>query len=440
MIEIRFKRILFLQTLFLIAIAIFSHIIFKSNYSALKITLLWLGAILLNLLFIRSYALPSKTLLEKVCEASEREDLSWEEIEHNITKKNSDFIKQKAEFELENTKYKILLDSLEDPVCILNKKYFIIYANQAFINLFSLFDKDLPLPLIEVTRNFDFQQFIQESMRQSGTSRKTYFSFNQLQDAHKTFFDLKSFPVDNSNNYLCLIHDVTERKMADQMREDFVANFSHEVRTPLTILNGQMQNLKAELQKDQLLEKYSSPILKIENNSRRLINLFNDLLRLSSVETKKEIKKEWVNVEEMLDFLAQDLALNYPGKKVQFTFDMKQKELLVDYQLFEQVMINLFDNAIKYSGESGVIKITSLRDSEWDHLSISDNGVGIPEEQLHRVFERFYRGDASRSKDIEGTGLGLSIVKHIIQKHDGRIRVNSHTDKGTTITLSFPVS
>jgi len=438
MIEIRYKRILFLQTIFLFVLATISYLAFKNNYGPFKTILIWSAAIVLNLLFIRHFALPSASLLKKISEADLKEDLSWEEIEETIAKKDSALAKQREEFELENMKYKLLLDSLEDPVCILNKHLMIIYANQSFTALFGLYDKTLPLPLLEITRNLEFQQFILEAMKSSATSRKSYFSFNQLQDAHKTFFDLKAFPVDNSSNYLCLLHDVTERKMADQMREDFVANFSHEVRTPLTILNGQMQNLKMELEKDKLLEKYSSPILKIENNSRRLINLFNDLLRLSSVETKKEINKEMINVEQMLEFLTQDLLINYPEKKINFEFDLNQKEVFADYQLFEQVMINLIENAIKYSSDPGQIKITTVRDQSGDHLSISNSGPSIPEEQLHRIFERFYRGDSSRSKEIEGTGLGLSIVKHIMQKHDGKIRVHSRNDSGTTFTLTFP--
>ena len=438
MIEIRYKRILFLQTIFLIVLAYISYLAFKNNYGPLKTIFLWSGSIILNLIFIRHYALPSASLLQKITEADLKDDLSWEEIEETIDKKDSALLRQREEFELENMKYKLLLDSLEDPVCILNKHLMIIYANQSFTGLFGLYDKTLPLPLLEITRNFEFQQFIEDAMKSKGTSRKAYFSFNQLQDSHKTYFDLKAFPVDNSNNYLCLLHDVTERKMADQIREDFVANFSHEVRTPLTILNGQMQNLKMELEKDRLLEKYSSPIQKIENNSRRLINLFNDLLRLSSVETKKEIKKEMINIEQMFEFLTQDLLINYPEKKINFEFDLKQKEIFADYQLFEQVMINLIDNALKYSNDPGLIKITSVRDQSGDHLSICNSGPAIPEEQLHRIFERFYRGDSSRSKEIEGTGLGLSIVKHIMQKHDGKIRVHSRSDSGTTFTLTFP--
>jgi two-component system phosphate regulon sensor histidine kinase PhoR len=440
MIEIRYKRILFFQTIFLIVLALFSYIALNSNYAPLTMISFWFGAIILNLAFIRQYALPSESLLKTISEVDSKEDLSWEEIEDTIAKKDVALLKQREEFELENLRYKLLLDSLEDPVCIFNKKLTLIYSNQAFIHLFGLFDKKFPLPLIEVTRNLDFQLFLEQSVKINGTSRKTYFSFHQIQDAHKNFFDLKVFPVDNSNNYLCLLHDVTERRMADQMREDFVANFSHEVRTPLTILNGQMQNLKMELEKDQLLDKYSAPIQKIENNSRRLINLFNDLLRLSSVETKKEIYKEKVDIEQMLDFLSQDLMLNYPEKKIDFLFDLRQKEVFVDYQLFEQIMINLIDNAIKYSGDVGQIRITCQRDQNGDHLSITNSGHSIPSEQLHRVFERFYRVDYSRSKEIEGTGLGLSIVKHIVQRHDGKIRVSSRNDCGTTFTLSFPAN
>lgn len=421
MIDLRHRKLLFFHSLFIFVVVLLSFLFFRQGSHLTTFMALLIISVVANVIFLRLYALPAT-----------------EEIEETLAKKDIALKEQKKVFELETLKYKQLLDSLEDPVCIFNRKLVIIYANNAFISLFNISDKKFPLPLIEATRNLEFQEFVESAVNVYSTSKKIYFSFTPLQEVNKAFFDLKMFPVENGENYLCLLHDVTERKMADQIREDFVANFSHEVRTPLTILNGQMQNLKIELQKENLLEKYSVPITKIENNSRRLINLFNDLLRLSSVETKKELKKEKVNIEEMLNFLGQDLLLNYPGKRIEFDFDLKQKELLVDYPLFEQVLINIIDNAIKYSGESGKIKITSQRDLNWDHLVITDSGTGIPEEQQHRIFERFYRGDSSRSKEIEGTGLGLSIVKHIIQKHDGRIKVSSRPDAGTTFTLSLP--
>lgn len=441
MIEIRYKQILFFQALFLFLLSLISFIYFRHNTDGWKFFVLWAGAITLNLIYIKTFALPTRSLLSKLQASPNKEDLSWADIEDNITKKDLAFDKQMEAFELENLKYKRLLDSLQDPVCILTKNLTVIYANEAFSGLFQLNEKKLPVPLIEISRNFDFQKFLEDSLKTNQTSRKSYFTFNQLQDPHKTYFDLKAFPVDNQNNFLCLLHDVTERKMADQVREDFVSNFSHEVRTPLTILNGQMQNLKAELIKEKDFDKrFGLCFSKIENNSRRLINLFNDLLRLTSVETKKEISKEVIDIEEMLTFLTQDLLINYPDKKITFDIDLSQKIFLVDYQLFEQVLLNLIDNSLKYIKQSGVITIRSYHEESWDHLIIKDSGVGIPEDQLHRIFERFFRVDASRSSDIEGTGLGLSIVKHIIQKHDGRIKVSCPPEGGTMFVLSFPTT
>lgn len=439
MTEKRYNKILFFQAIFLIVLAIISFILSMKNSSPVLFLFIWCPAIFFNLLFIKHFALPTKSLLSKIRSSAIQEDLSWAEIEESITRKDVAFSRQKKEFEMENLKYKRLLDSLQDPVCILNKDLVLIYVNEAFGTFFNFSSDNLPAPLIEITRNLEFQEFLKISVGTELTSRKSYFTFNQLQDPYKTFFDLKVFPVDNLNNYLCLLHDVTERKMADQIREDFVSNFSHEVRTPLTILNGQMQNLKETLSKEDSFEsRFSHFFVKIDNNSRRLINLFNDLLKLTSVETKKEIEKEEINIEEMLTFITMDLLINYPDKQIHFDIDLTQKFFKVDYNLFEQVLLNLIDNSLKYIEHAGVITIRSYHEDNWDHLIIQDNGIGIPEDQLHRIFERFFRVDSSRSSEIEGTGLGLSIVKHIIQKHDGRIKAHGRPNEGTTFTLSFP--
>ena len=437
--SIRNKGILLFQAFFLSLVSISSVILFKNNAHSFWYIVLWFLAIIINLSFLKTYALPSQGLLKKIRNATLRKDLSWIEIEEIITRNDIALNKQKIEFELENLKYKRLLDLLQDPVCILTKDLVVIYANEAFIALFNFSEKNTPIPLIEITRNLDFQNFLNQAVGTNLTSRKSYFSFNQIQDHHKTYFDLKVFPIDELNNFLCLIHDVSERKMADQVKEDFVSNFSHEVRTPLTILHGQMQNLKAHLEmSDSYQSNFGSIFLKIENNTRRLINLFNDLLRLTSVETKKEILKEEINIEEMLTFITKDLLVNYAEKKIQFIFDLSSNLFNVDYSLFEQVLLNLIDNSLKYSRETGIIKIKTYREDHWDYLIIQDNGIGIPEDHLHRIFERFFRVDSGRSSSIEGTGLGLSIVKHIIQKHDGKIKVQSSLNEGTTFLLSFP--
>lgn len=446
MIEIRYQRILFFQALFLFLLGTFVYNFFKKSFG-LHVPasfwswylLSWFVFITFNLLFIKFFALPTKGLLKKL-EATTPEDLSWSDIEDTLSKRDVHMQIIQSEYEIENLKYKILLDSLHDPVCIFNKEEVILYSNHAFNNLFSLPESASKSSLLEVTRDMYFQDFIKKAVTTNEAQKINEFSFNPLQDTFKKFFEIKVFPLKNIQNYLCIMHDVTERKMADQMREDFVANFSHEVRTPLTILNGQMQTLKMTLEKDQSFdEKYRPSFEKIDHNSRRLINLFNDLLRLTSVEKKKDILKETIDIEPMVGNLIEEISQSYKDKKIVFSCNFQVTQLLVDYNLFEQVMINLIDNAFKYAAaKDGKVSINTKSEDGYHVLEISDNGIGIPEDQQHRIFERFFRVDSSRSSVIEGTGLGLSIVKHIVQKHEGKIRVKSQHGQGTTFVITLP--
>ncbi len=439
MIEMNNRRILLVQFFFLMALSLISFLIGKSTTLSFLFYLIWLSGILLNLFFIKTYALPDYKILKKINAVSISNAPSWEEIEESLSQKEVEKLKQYENFEQENLKYKNLLDSMEDPVCIISKESMVFYANKSFLTVFQINEHSFPMPLLAITRHHEFQNFIESSIKVSQVSRLASFTFNQNQDPLKKYFDLKISPLINQNDYLCLLHDITERVMTDQIREDFVSNFSHEVRTPLTILNGQIQNLKANLEQEKSFSSSLIPIFyKIENNSKRLISLLNDLLQLSSIEFKKEINKEIVNLEEVIYFLIQDLALNYPQKNITISLELNKKEVYVEFSLFEQALINLIDNAFKYSNEIGSIKIKSYQFDNWDQIEITDSGIGIPEEQLHRIFERFFRVDSSRSFDIPGTGLGLSIVKHIIQKHNGKIKVQSRFNEGSTFILSLP--
>jgi two-component system phosphate regulon sensor histidine kinase PhoR len=450
MIEIRYKGILFLQALFLFILGAGLYQYFKSSFglhipSSFWSTylLVWFVFIVFNLVFIKFFAFPSQSLIKKLRTTTPADEMSWAIIEDTLSQRDNDLQKQKEEFEKENFKYKTLLDSLHDPVCIFSKEENLLYSNNSYNLLFSLPEKKIPAPLIEITRNLDFQNFVKKALSSDTVVKLSDFTFNQS-DSYKNFYDIKIFPLPGTHNHLCLMHEVTERKMADQVREDFVSNFSHEVRTPLTILSGQMQNLKSSLVKEQNFEALHAPVFeKIDNNARRLLNLFNDLLRLSSVEKKKDLQKENIDITNLVESLAEDLSLNYRAKNIKCTFDLKEPFFYVDYNLFEQVMINLIDNAFKYSNNNGHISISTYQEDQngnhYSVLEISDDGMGIPEDHIHRVFERFFRVDSSRSSDIEGTGLGLSIVKHIIQKHEGKIRAQSK-GAGTKFILSIPVA
>ena len=447
MIEIRYKKILFFQAFFLFALGAFVYNFFKKSFGLTNVStsfwslylLTWFLFIVSNLLFLKFFALPTKGLLKKLESTTLPEDLSWSVIEETLSKRDVHHQLIQSEYEVENLKYKILLDSLHDPVCIFDKDQIILYSNQTFDILFNVPDHSKKNLLLEVTRNHEFHDFVKKSIDTNEVQKLNEFSFNPIQDSLKKYFEIKIFPLKTVQNYLCVMHDVTERKLADQMREDFVANFSHEVRTPLTVLNGQTQTLKTMLEKNKEFDSEIKPIFeKIDNNSRRLLNLFNDLLRLTSVEKKKDLFKEEVYIEPIIEGLAEELKINYPLKSIKFTSDLRVPTLYVDYNLFEQVMINLIDNAYKYLGAIGNVHISTFISDGNVIMEVKDDGMGIPENQLHRIFERFFRVDASRSSEIAGTGLGLAIVKHIIQKHDGKIKVSSKFSQGTTFTISIP--
>lgn len=446
--DFRYKRILFLQAILLS----FSGIAFYrlttltvinntfANYWIVAL-FFWLFLIVLNLFFLKHIALPSKSILKTVSPASSPEEMSWSIIEETFQQKNQDMLALKEQYELENLKYKTLLDSLLDPVCIYDQDLNITYANHAFENFFRVPVKNRAVPLIEITRNLDYREILKVAQRSETPHKVSNFTFNQLQDPHKIFFEIKIFPMKNLSGHLCLMHDITQMKMAELMREDFVANFSHEVRTPLTILNGQLQNLRQSLagQED---PSVTHVFQRIDNNSRRLINLFNDLLRLTSVERKLELHKEEIDIGPLVETICEELALNYPGKKITFRYEIQNSHFWIDYNLFEQVLINLIDNSLKYIAQEGLITIKAFIETvngeEFNVMEISDNGVGIPEDQVHRIFERFFRVDNSRSSEIQGTGLGLAIVKHIIQKHDGKIKAWSRPSQGTVFTIAIP--
>lgn len=447
MIEIRYKKILFLQSFFLFALSILIFNYFKKSLGIHNIKtsfwigylIIWLFFIFFNLLFLKFFALPTKNLLKKLQSTILPEDLSWSVIEETLSKRNVYHQLVQSEFEIENLKYKTLLDSLHDPVCIFGKDNQILYSNQNFNQLFNIPVQPRKTSLLEVTRNHEFHDFVTRSIRTNEIEKINEFSFNPIQDSFKKYFEIQIFPLKNTLDYLCIMHDTTEKKLADQMREDFVANFSHEVRTPLTILNGQIQILKMIFEKNKDFDSQLGPTFKIiENNSRRLLNLFDDLLTLTSVEKKKDLYKEEVHIQPLIENLVDELKINYPIKSIQFSYDFGSPIFYIDYNLFEQVMINLIDNAFKYADSVGHVSITTYTSEENSILEITDDGMGIPKEQLHRVFERFFRVDASRSSNIAGTGLGLSIVKHIIQKHGGKIKVSSKFSEGTTFTFSIP--
>lgn len=442
--DFRYRRVLILQAILLICWGLFLNetihdFLKKGDVSRLwsSYWFLWIGFIIVNIIFLKFAALPSKKVMQALSPSSSPEDMTWSMIEETIRKKDQDLLDQKAVFELENLKYKTILDSLLDPVFIYDQQLNITYSNNAFQRLFKFTPTSGGSPLIEVTRQLDFQEILILAQKENAPYKASSFSFSHYPDPHISYFECKIFSVKELKGHLCLMNDVTQKKMADIMREDFVSNFSHELRTPLTILNGQLQNLKTTVKQDN--PEIKNIFERIDNNSRRLLKLFNDLLQLTSVENRLELVKEEVDIHQLLEPLLLEVGDNYRNKKITYELNIEHSLFWIDYNLFEQVLLNLIDNAYKYSPEGSHIKISTRKERDTAVLEIENSGISIHEDQLHRLFERFFRVDTARTEN-PGTGLGLAIVKHIIQKHEGKIKASSVPGKTTYFTLWLPLN
>ncbi len=232
--------------------------------------------------------------------------------------------------------------------------------------------------------------------------------------------------------------DITGPRKLEAMRRDFVANVSHELKTPLTAIIGCAETLLSGALED----REHGPVFarSIHEQAVRLDNLVNDLLKISYAESGRAyVEKVPVDLKALVDDTAQGLAAILVKKKV-VIINLVAPGLSVnaDRDKLSQVLINLLDNAAKYNRDNGEIKISAAADAGGTRILVEDTGHGIPPEHLPRIFERFYRVDKARSRELGGTGLGLSIVKHLIELHGGTVGVESAEERGSTFWFTIP--
>jgi len=237
---------------------------------------------------------------------------------------------------------------------------------------------------------------------------------------------------------LLIAEDVTDIRRLETMRKDFVANVSHEIGTPLTSIKGFAEILSDEDLSFENRKKFANIILL---ESERLRALTKDLLSLSDIEAlDNKMPKETININHRIKSCLEMLAPIAKNKniKLETIIDEILPNILGKPNWFDQILINLIDNAIKYTPKNGKVKVSITKDQEKISIIISDTGIGIPNDDLNRIFERFYRVDKARSRKEGGTGLGLAIVKHIVIAFNGKISVKSKLNIGTTFTVYIP--
>lgn len=222
------------------------------------------------------------------------------------------------------------------------------------------------------------------------------------------------------------------------IRQEFFSNVSHELKTPITSIQGYTELLETNIITNE--EMKQDFLKRIKKETRNMTNLINDILMISRLETKQaEEQRTKMRVKPMLDEVLDSLAPLAAELTVNISIDCRPLMIVADPKHIQQLLNNLITNAIKYNNPGGKVTVLITEEGKNMLLRVSDNGVGIPEESVGRVFERFYRVDKGRSKKMGGTGLGLAIVKHIVQFYQGTIDLKSVVDQGTVITIRLPV-
>jgi two-component system phosphate regulon sensor histidine kinase PhoR len=294
--------------------------------------------------------------------------------------------------------------------------------------------------LQEVIRNLALQRFAIRALKSTETIEDDFVLYR----GEERILNIHSSPLYDAGNQqigtLLVINDVTRLRHLESVRSDFVANVSHEIKTPLTAIKGFVETLQQDAgNSTQEQKRFLGIILKHVN---RLNAILEDLLMLSRMEQENgntDLQLFEGRIKEVIQTAVQICQPKAIAKNIAIDLDVPDgMTARLDATLLEQALVNLIDNAIKYSSRDSLVRISSENQGNEVTIRIADRGSGIPRKHLPRLFERFYRVDKARSRKLGGTGLGLAIVKHIVQAHGGHISVDSNLGQGSTFIIHLP--
>jgi two-component system phosphate regulon sensor histidine kinase PhoR len=345
--------------------------------------------------------------------------------------------------EAKNAELQAILVSMDTGLAAIDENYKIILCNDPFMDLLQINEEVVGKLFFEVTRNphvftvieksIDDDEYVEEEM--SVTNK------GEIKSLKISAMPIKDKKKQERHGVLIAIEDVTKLRKLETIRRDFVSNVTHELKTPLTSIKGFVGALKEGASKDPEVTKRFLDIIDIESD--RLTMLIEDILSLSEIESMRMDKNTGMVRIAGVVVEVRDLLLSQAiDKDIELIIDVQEDlpEFKCNRDRIKQLFINLVDNSIKYTDEGSVrIKCYLSRDKEFIVIKVSDTGIGIEEEHLPRLFERFYRIDKGRSRKIGGTGLGLSIVKHIVELYQGTIDVKSVYGESTTFKIRLPL-
>lgn len=360
------------------------------------------------------------------------DNVAYEELTPILTKlhkQHKQIKKQMNSIRRKSDEFEQLVSSMNEGLVLLDEHAMVLSMNQAAKKIFGV-SKDV--------KGDDFLLY-------DRTTRMSKAIWEALEGNHSEYTEERNGceyqftvnPIESSDKILgaiILVFDVTDRVFAERNRQEFTANVSHELKTPLQSIIGSAELLETGLVKDEDKGKF---IGNIRKEASRLVNLINDIIRLSQLDENSEVATESVELMSVANEVVEVLSTSAAKKNISLNIEGEPCTITGVRRYVYEIIYNLCDNAIRYNIDDGNVTIKISKETGSAEISVSDTGIGIAPEHQSRIFERFYRVDKSHSKETGGTGLGLSIVKHAVQYHNAKVFLESEVGKGTTVTVKF---
>ncbi|MDD2446902.1 MAG: ATP-binding protein [Tissierellia bacterium] len=351
---------------------------------------------------------------------------------NHLTKKLKETIQ---EMDLERSKLNTIFQYMAEGVIAINIYGSIIHVNPIAMDILRINEEDLLNG-----KTIDLKSLNLNNINYGNVSS---LEGTELLSLDTQVYKIKYAPYKNESEIIggliIVLQDITQEHKLDNMRKEFVANVSHELKTPITTIKSYTETLlENDIDKD--LEKNFLTV--INSESDRMARLVRDLLQLSNIDYKKTTwNKNEISINNMINGIIQKLEFSIKEKEHNVVLNIQESvpNLIGDNDGIEQVLLNVISNAIKYTENGGIIEVSAYNKENDIVIKVKDNGIGIPKKDLDRIFERFYRVEKGRSREMGGTGLGLSIAEEIIAAHNGTIELESDFGEGTEITVILPI-
>ena len=369
-------------------------------------------------------------------------------LESLLDASRTGFAEQLEELRADRNQLNALLGSMVEGVVAIDLDRQVLHLNAIAAKWFGrvIPESAIGRPIYELSRQPELSGALIEAMEKRREVRRSFGLVGSIGgEADPRKFELTASPLlatsgggERVEGAVAVMHDISELERLEGLRRDFVSNVSHELKTPLTAIHGYVETLLEPAGMDKKTRKRF--LRKIRKQSRRLSALVSDLLTLSRIESSTEQAENLVDLRSQVGEVLGLLSPAGEERGLEMVVDCPGRPVTVrgEEEALRQALSNLVDNAVKYSGVGGRVLVRLRADNGRAVLEVEDEGPGIPAEHLDRIFERFYRVDRARSRELGGTGLGLSIVKNVVQRHGGGVEVDSERGRGSIFRFWLP--